>query len=113
MARKAKRTRLHLTKDERARRYFEAAVANPVSTRSPFTAALVSQMKLHGDTHQSLYKAIIEPGDRLPLYSMRNWIQGVQVPRNPSSFEYCRRIERKYGLPENYFQQKAAPPSAR
>ena len=74
-----------------------------------FSAALRLHMAKNGDTATTLHKAIKQPGDSITRYTISTWVRGMMRPRLASSQIYFHRIERRYGLPQGYFHEKAFP----
>ena len=61
-------------------------------------------MKRHGDTYWRLHDSVAHSGfDRKTILT---WLKGKKVPRSLDSLEVLRRIERRYYLPEGYFEAK-------
>src|SRR6185312_14825719 len=71
-----------------------------------FSEALVLHIHRHGETYWRLHRAVVRPGENLNPKTIRTWIEGTRTPRSVISLDVLRRIERRYQLPEGYFQTK-------
>lgn len=63
-------------------------------------------MRRHGDSCNHLHRAIIGPGDKTDRKTIQTWATGVKAPGTIESLSVLKRIERRYRLPEGYFQAK-------
>jgi hypothetical protein len=70
-----------------------------------FQEALALHMRRHGDTPWHLWKAVIQPGETLSMYTIRSWASGKRIPRTLTSLDFLSRIERRYRLPGGYFRE--------
>ena len=77
-----------------------------------FRHALVRQLEQHGESHHTLLKAILGPGESLDRSTMPRWISGRSIPRGVMSMRLLARIEQRYGLPSGYFRARV-PQNAR
>lgn len=75
-----------------------------------FREALVLHMQRHGETYWHLHRAIVDAGERFDIKTIRSWVQGTRSPASTDSMAILRRIERRYRLPEGYFQAKLPHP---
>ena len=71
-----------------------------------FPAALALHMRRHGDSCNHLHRAITGPGDKTDRKTIQTWATGVKAPGTIESLSVLSRIERRYRLPEGYFQAK-------
>lgn len=71
-----------------------------------FPEALALHMRRHGDSCNHLHRAIIGPGDKTDRKTIQTWATGVKAPGTIESLSVLKRIERRYCLPEGYFQAK-------
>lgn len=71
-----------------------------------FREALTLHIQRHGESYWHLYRAVVRADERFDVKTIRSWIQGTRVPISVESMEVLRRIERRYQLPEGYFQGK-------
>ena len=71
-----------------------------------FPEALALHMRRHGDSCNHLHRAIIGPGDKTDRKTIQTWATGVKAPGTIESLSVLSRIERRYRLPEGYFQAK-------
>jgi len=76
-----------------------------------FDAALTYQARRHGETSHRLYRAVVRPNEPFDRRTLRSWMDGAKVPLTTTSLEILRRIERRYQLPNGYFQDKLPPQS--
>ena len=79
--------------------------------KAGFAAELGKQIALHDETPVPLLKAITKSRESYAQGVIRHWVQGKTIPRNPSSFRLLTRIERRYGLPADYFRSILWPES--
>ncbi len=75
-----------------------------------FADAFALHLQRHGDTVHHLSTALSRPGDLIDRKMLRTWATGVKLPSTARSFETLARIERRYRLPNGYFQSKIAGP---
>jgi hypothetical protein len=87
-------------------RQFPPAIKGKWKDPIKFSSAFGLQMRRHGDTPWSLWKAIVRPGDGLTPSLIRCWRRGTRKPSHASSLEILERIEARYRLPDNYFAEK-------
>lgn len=71
-----------------------------------FREALMLHMQRHGETYWHLHRAIVDPDESFDIKTIRSWVRGTRAPISVESREILRRIERRYRLPEGYFQEK-------
>src|SRR3546814_19588094 len=71
-----------------------------------FADALRIEMKRHGDTYASLFRAICWQDNIIDRHTIRPWCDGRRAPRTIQSFEALNRIERRYRLPVGYFKAR-------
>lgn len=71
-----------------------------------FPEALALHIQRHGETYWLLHRAVTRPGEKLGPKTIRTWLGGTRSPRSVASLEVLKRIERRYQLPEGYFQTK-------
>lgn len=71
-----------------------------------FPEALALHMRRHGDSCNHLHRAIIGPDDKTDRKTIQTWATGVKAPGTIESLSVLSRIERRYRLPEGYFQAK-------
>jgi len=71
-----------------------------------FPEALALHMRRHGDSCNHLHRAIIGPGDKTDRKTIQTWATGVKAPGTIESLSVLKRLERRYRLPEGYFQAK-------
>lgn len=71
-----------------------------------FREALTLHMERHGESYWHLYRAIVRADETFDLQTIRSWVQGTKAPVSVASMEILRRIERRYRLPDGYFQGK-------
>lgn len=71
-----------------------------------FPEALALHMRRHGDSCNHLHRAIIGPGDKTDRKTIQTWATGLKAPGTIESLSVLSRIERRYRLPEGYFQAK-------
>jgi hypothetical protein len=69
----------------------------------PFHKELNFQMRMHGDTGQSLAKAIYRPGDPNKERVINRWKVGRRTPTSKIAYAYLERIEHYYQLPLGHF----------
>ncbi len=72
------------------------------------SAALQLHARRHGDSIYHLYKAVVRPEDGFDQTTLMSWVRGTKAPRSVVSLEILRRIERRYRLPEGYFNGKTS-----
>lgn len=68
-------------------------------------------MERHGDSAWHLHRAVVKPDEASDHKTFVTWLQGTKAPRSVLSFEFLRRIERRYRLPEGYFKARLAHPT--
>jgi hypothetical protein len=83
------------------------------SARQRFAQSLAGQMKSHGDSHLTLFKAVHHKHDVHSREIIARWACGRTVPRVPASFALLKRIEQRYQLPEDYFRNILKPTTPR
>jgi len=71
-----------------------------------FQEALIYHMRRHGDSYWHLHRAVVRDDDAFDHKTLLSWTKGTMVPRSLDSFEILSRIERRYRLPEGYFNAK-------
>lgn len=71
-----------------------------------FREALTLHMQRHDETYWHLHRAIVDPEESFDIKTIRSWVRGTRAPISVESMEILRRIERRYRLPEGYFQEK-------
>ncbi len=71
-----------------------------------FPEALALHMRRHGDSCNHLHRAIIGPGDKTDRKTIQTWATGVKAPGTIESLSVLSKIERRYRLPDGYFQAK-------
>jgi hypothetical protein len=71
-----------------------------------FREALTLHIQRHGESYWSLHRAVIRAGEGFDVKTILSWVQGTKAPRSVESLEILRRIERRYRLPDGYFQGK-------
>lgn len=76
-----------------------------------FPEALRLHMERHGDSAWHLHRAVVKPDEASDHKTFVTWLQGTKAPRSVLSFEFLRRIERRYRLPEGYFKARLAHPT--
>ncbi|MGE4038212.1 MAG: type I restriction endonuclease subunit R [Hyphomonadaceae bacterium] len=75
-----------------------------------FADALRLQIERHGESAEKLWRAIVSDGDKLDPATIVAWRNGKSSPRALSSMRYLKRIEQRYGLPDNYFRDRLPHP---
>jgi hypothetical protein len=102
------------TEDQRRGRQPKPIVEFPeaIETSWEEPADLSSALKLHARRHdETIYhlgRAVIRPEDGFNRSTLISWARGTKMARSVTSLEILRRIERRYRLPEGYFQAKAS-----
>jgi len=71
-----------------------------------FSRTLDFHMREHGETAVDLCKGIVLSDENFTSSTLTAWRRGAKFPRTVKSFEILGRIEKRYGLPPNYFKQK-------
>jgi hypothetical protein len=76
-----------------------------------FKDALALHMERHGDTYWDLFRAVVQPGEKVDVKTIASWKRGAKSPRSVSSLRILQRIEHRYRLPSGYFKGKLPNPS--
>jgi hypothetical protein len=69
-----------------------------------FRKALHIHMQRCGDTLERLLSAAADVGLRIHEQSITGWVRAKAAPRSRKAFEFLAWLERRYGLPEDYFR---------
>lgn len=90
----------------------QSANAVGQNSRASFRSALANALKSHGDSEQSLLKAIAR-ANRNDAGLLHCWIAGHSTPKKDRSFRLLLKIEQHYGLQKGHFKSVLRKPSAR
>lgn len=71
-----------------------------------FREALVLHMHRHGESCHCLFRAVVRVHESFDVKTLFDWYRGKKSPRSVTSLTILGRIERRYGLPPGYFQEK-------
>ena len=71
-----------------------------------FHEALNVHRRRCGDTLESLQAAALQAGLSIHQQSITGWVRAEVAPRSRKAFEFFAWLERRYGLPEDYFRTK-------